>query len=532
MGGLDACHAAGKSCGRRELKKLASKKLTLEELFYFAFFILLSIAKGFGFYEGQLIFKLLVIPAFLCALIKIVITPYTKRQWVMQLLLMAITVVIYYESRELGIFFVMFTILGMKNISVEKIFKIGLWTWSLCAMALSVFSFFRLEHTIYRVHPKLGLGPIFRWSLGFTHPNILHITYFVLCAYIIYGLAERYALKHFIILMLGNLLVFVYSISYTGFGITALLLAGGVYVKLRPKFGLLEKIAANLLLPICIAVSFILPLILYMPWVQKLNDILGSRILLANLFLIPEYISLFGVKTAAVVHASIAMDSSYIWSFINYGIIPFAMLMLAYLVLAADYSRRQKTRELMIIICFLCAGFTEQLLFNTSFKNVTLLFLGELLFRQKEDAGEYCIVPAMQREIRLPFPELGVSLPGIRKSLAYILAGAVTAVILCAVIRTEPSGYIVPRFYTDGFAKDSYICLESGTPAGYDGYLVMNYQDSDTPMQVVEGNAVWLETLRYYLGSVLIGGFAGYLVCALYLQRNIPERKSKLWKTN
>lgn len=493
------------------------KKITLEEFFYYAFFILLSVAKGLGFYEGQAVFKLLVIPAFICVLIKIFITPYTVRQWIIQLVLLCLTALIYFESRQLGILFIMFTILGLKNISVKKVFKIGLWIWSICAIVLSIFSFFRLEHTIYRVHPKMGLGPIFRWSLGFTHPNILHITYFVLCAYIIYELADSYTLKHFILLMLGNVLVFIYSISYTGFGITALLLAGGIYVKIRPRFNLVEKIAANLLLPLLIVVSFVLPLILYMPWVQKINDILGSRILLANLFLLPEYISLFGVNTVEVVKSSMTLDSSYIWGFINYGIIPFTLLMIAYLILVANYSHRQKTRELLIVISFLVAGFTEQLLFNTSFKNITLLFLGELLFRQKEDAKEYSLMPKLQREIELPVPQLTISVPPLKKCFSLIAAGAVIATILCTLLRTEPNGYIVPRVYTDGYDKDSSIYLENDTASEYDGYLVLNYQNSDTPMQIVDGNAVWLETFRYYLGSILIGGLAGYLLYAAYI---------------
>lgn len=493
------------------------KKITLEEILYFAFFILLSVTKGLGFYQGQWLFKLLVIPAFLCVLIKIFITPYTKKQWVIQFVLLSLTALIYFESRELGIFFVMFTILGLKNIPIRKVFRIGLYTWSLCAIVLSIFSFFRLEHTIYRVHPKMGLGPIFRWSLGFTHPNILHITYFVLCAYIIYELADNYVFKHFIIMIIGNLLVFAYSISYTGFGITALLLVGGLYVKIRPRFSLLEKIAANLLLPLCIIVSFVLPLILYMPWVQKINDILGSRILLANLFLVPEYISLFGVKTAEVVRSSMTLDSSYIWGFINYGIIPFTLLMLAYLILVADYSHRQKTRELLLIICFLGAGFTEQLLFNTSFKNITLLFLGELLFRQKEDSKEYCLFPALQREIDLPLPEITMTKPELKKSLAYILAACAIAVILCTLLRTQPNGYIVPRVYTDGYDKDSSIYLQSSNDLEYNGYSIMNYQNSDTPMQIVDGPAIKIETLRYYLGSVIIGAFTGYLICMINL---------------
>lgn len=40
----------------------------------------------------------------------------------------------------------------------------------------------------------------------------------------------------------------------------------------------------------------------------------------------------------------------------------------------------------------------------------------------------------------------------------------------------------------------------------------MNYQDPQTPMQIVSGKAVKLETVRYFVGSVLIGGFFGALL--------------------
>ena len=51
--------------------------------------------KGFGFYDGQKLFLLLIIPAFLCALLKILITPYTKRQWVFVTALLLLTALVY-----------------------------------------------------------------------------------------------------------------------------------------------------------------------------------------------------------------------------------------------------------------------------------------------------------------------------------------------------------------------------------------------------------------------------------------------------
>ena len=177
----------------------------------------------------------------------------------------------------------------------------------------------------------------------------------------------------------------------------------------------------------------------------------------------------------------------------------------------------------MILVCFLGAGWTEQLLFNTSFKNITLLFLGELLFLQKEGEQEYGLFPqAFERwkEIGIPF----AALPDVlffRVRTYYrahkgsiwgaAAAGMILGVLLCGLLYREPAGYVVPRFYTDGLEETS-VYLESETDPAYEGYRIMNYVDAETPMQIVAGKAVKLEAARYYTGSALIGGFFGAAV--------------------
>lgn len=508
-------------------------KPTTEEAVFFAFFIVLSVTKGFGFYEWQKAFILLIIPAFFFGLLKIIISRYTKRQRIIVLIMLVMTAVILYESGEVGILFVMFTILGMKNISVDKILRLGLWVWTVCAVLLSAASFFMIEHTVYRVDQKLGLGYIFRWSLGFTHPNTLHTTYFALCAYIIYELADRFGFKQFLLLMIGNVFVFFYSISYAGFAIVAILLAGGLYAAVRPRFCLLEKALINLMLPLFLYVSFAFPLMLYSSRrLQELNQLLTTRIYLANIYLQPECLSPFGVRMSYLsqIRPYLSIDNSYIWALVHYGVIPFVLFILAYFVLIVDYSRKQKTKELLLIVCYLGAGYMEPLLFNTSFKNITLLFLGELLFRQKEGAEEYCLFPIVSAKAEMMSAALLTKIPNriwqlshiparlgtvwksqCKKILIGIAAGAVLGAVLFGCCYTIPKGYVVPRQKT-GWVDKSYITLKSKDDPAYEGYKVMNYVDEKTPMQLVDGDAVTLERARYLTGSILIGGLGGYLL--------------------
>ncbi len=54
----------------------------------------------------------------------------------------------------------------------------------------------------------------------------------------------------------------------------------------------------------------------------------------------------------------------------------------------------------------------------------------------------------------------------------------------------------------------------------------MNYKDAETPMQIVAGNAVKLETARYYVGSALLGGLFGAAAATLWHVRNWRKKSS------
>ena len=81
-----------------ERYKKYEKTISIQEALYYGFFILLSLAKGLGFYEGQKLFILLTVPALLLGFLKLIFTPYTKRQAFLQVLLVGLTAVVYWQS--------------------------------------------------------------------------------------------------------------------------------------------------------------------------------------------------------------------------------------------------------------------------------------------------------------------------------------------------------------------------------------------------------------------------------------------------
>ena len=105
-----------------------------------------------------------------------------------------------------------------------------------------------------------------------------------------------------------------------------------------------------------------------------------------------------------------------------------------------------------------------------------------------------------------------------------MILGMITGVFICRLCYTEPEGYVVQRFYTDGLEEGS-VYLEDPEDPAYEGFRIMNYVDEKTPMQLVQGKAVMLETARYYVGSILIGGFCGGAAGLLYYGLKKVERQ-------
>ena len=83
---------------------------------------------------------------------------------------------------------------------------------------------------------------------------------------------------------------------------------------------------------------------------------------------------------------------------------------------------------------------------------------------------------------------------------------------------------MVPRHYTDGLDEDS-VYVTSVEDPHYAGWKIMNYVDDKTPMQLVQGKAVALETSRYYVGSGLIGSFLAGMGGIVYCHRKERSRR-------
>lgn len=502
----------------------------LGEILYWLFFGSLLFAKGVGFYDGQLVFKLVLIFALSCLALKLAIESYTLTEILGMTFIIALTGMTYVISGEKGMLLNGLMMIGMKNVSRKRIFTVGAGLWTIAFLGVTISSLFHMEDTVYKVHSKLGMGHIFRWSLGYPHPNVLQVSYIVLAIFMIYLLGNTFKLKHGFLLFVGNCLVFLYSVSYTGFVVFMCLLFGRIYLMFRKKLCFAEKAFLQLIFPICIWLSLWAPTKNNSKWFRTLDNLLSHRLELGWWYLKPEYISLWGRRLSEITSEAKTMDNAYLFAFITYGAVPFAILCIATMYMIYRYLKKDDYLEALIILSIAVGGLTEPFLYNASFKNLSFLFMGALLFEHRRERKEWGL------------QSLGLKLSGNQWNRRFVIrtdkiaagknriyqvlkadwkkciAGCFAAIVIGFSINrimTYPDGYVVYRVDCSDLTKEKHYYHEDAFE--YQNFKRMHSFEEGDEIEYYNGNIVVMEKIRNEVLGVVIGGFGGYAIVGVLI---------------
>lgn len=356
--------------------------VTISEYCYLTFIAIFSLLKAFGFYEGQTIFNVGMVIAFCFVLLKIITTPMNGKEWLAVILLLAMGGIVYLNTGEKSLLVICAFLAGMKGVSSDRLVKTCLVCWGMGFVLLTLFTLLGLHSDMMFMRNKHGIGYVICHSLGYPHSNVLHINYLCICAMVLF-LARRYAKKQKMVLLAIlagiDLYIFLYSMSYTGLIGSFAFYSFYVYFTFRHKLSIVEKALINMVLPFCLLFSLVGPLVIRGKLFDVINNALTTRYELTRWFLTTQPITLLGTHIS-VPNYRYTLDCSYAYLFVRLGIIPFTILMMLYFCTIQWLVKEERRTELSIILGLCVTGVTEPFLFNLSFKNVTLVFVGEWLF--------------------------------------------------------------------------------------------------------------------------------------------------------
>lgn len=504
-----------------EKNKRADGRVSVQEILYYMFFSLLFFAKGIGLYDGQGLFKVFLALAFACFVLKMVTTDYTLKELAVLAALAAVALFSYVNTREKGILFTFAIVAGLKNVPVKRAFRVALAVWGISYLPAAAGTTLGWVDSPFRVHVRPFLGFVIRWGLGSAHPNVGHIAYLVFAALTVYVLGEHVSWKWLAGLFAGNLYIYLYTMSQTGLLMTSFYLAATGYLMLRKKPSRVEYGLVECVLPACVLASLVLPLALTGRAFDILNKLMNTRVMQAKQYLTEEKITWFGSLPERN-NAINTMDNSYLFAFMTYGVVTFAVLMAAYFLLIRKYVSQKRNTELALIVTLLAAGLSEPFLFNTSFKNISLLFMGELLFPAGRPVEGFwgkkiCLWDIGDRCVALPFGGFSLWWERLKAcARAYrlqALAGAALAAAVWAggygLAAHVPAQIAVPRKLCDSVEQES-VYFERGEET--EDSRMLGYVDGETPMVVFTGSLVRVEYVRGIVCRAVYGAGLGFVV--------------------
>lgn len=494
--------------------------ISWEELFFYLFFSILLVTKGLGLIEGQSLYTLGILAGTGCFVVKILLTRYTLLEYFISALIGIVSVIAFLNTREKGILFTFMLLLAMKNISVKKVFQLGLFIWSVTFWGLILLHLLGFSNDLILAHEKLGLGHILRYSLGFPHPNVLQISYVIFMMFFFYVCRPKgkWLFISTILLFIGDCYIFLYSISYTGFILSVIYLITVCYFMTRKKISRLESFCIQLVLPFCALLSIVGPVTFKGKLFDIFNKILNTRFNLSRYFLTNQKITLFGSPLVEAPN-NFVIDCSYVSCLLIYGVLLFSFIMAAYFLMIRKYLKEGRRAELAIIISILVAGASEPFLFNTSFKNLSIIFMGSWLFQTLSEYNKSKVVSAERYSLAELF--LLILVEGkervasfasvcfynlkcnvVKWSLISVAVGVVASGIY-AVSWDRPSAIYIPVSQSDQIQQEPVFVDQTKLPEDFDSW-VLQTNSKEVPLAKFSGDIITLEHIRAVVSCFLI----------------------------
>lgn len=520
-------------------------QFTIAELSYLLFIAVMTLAKGFGLYDGMALYKISLMAGAAFFALKLCLTEQSVYEWIWTIALLTLGVLIYYNSGETGALIYIAVIVGMKGINVKRILGLSLGIWGVTFIIQILSCLLGVKDDIFMIHEKLGLGHIIRWSLGAPHPNVLQITAMMVCALILYfSHAEgKELLKIVACMLLINLYIFMYSVSYTGIITVVVYLFVHTYLCMRPKLSGIEKAGVYLAFPACAAFAIVGPLCYPSRFWGICNKIFNTRFFIAMNYMQNDPITLFGGRPGENIATRLQnIDCSYVYVLMHYGVVLLILMIAGYMALIHHCIKEQKHKEIAIIIGMAVAAIAEPFFVNSSFKNITVFLLGAYLFEASEKllartkneilSRNICFIPLGNKQINLDFSsmrqwiERGCRvLVTSKKRLAIIsLIVAIIAGTFYAITVDMPSGYYAKRSSVQMDEKEWIYLDINELPDDFDG-KILNYADATTPMQYFDGNIISVEYVRGTVSVAVWSGAGCFVVVFLIFALKKNERK-------
>lgn len=508
---------------------------------YLLYFALMVGARALGLYEGMLGYNILLVVGMAIFLCKMIVTRHSFKEYLIAIILLLVTGIVYYHTGEKGLFVCFTMLLGMKGVSVKKVVETGALTAGIIVLSKIFLGVFGFTSEIYYPQDRAGVGVMFRHSLGYAHPNTLHMNVLMVSMMIIYIITVNHKAKKkndiivvlsaSLLVFLFNLYVFQYSGSRTGILACLAYLFVNLWFYIRNNMGILEKAVSFCAFPVACFVAIVLPLIVDEKTFDFLDrTVFNSRFMLARYFWSNNSISLWGkrLNNPSEGLQTYGIDMAQLYLFLQLGLVAFCLMAAVTFWFISECIKHDRREELAVLMGMLFLGMWEPLLYNLGFKNFVYVFMGAMLYgvisgdlRSFEEGSSIFAGIIKQREQLDDSQIVGMAIKIV--SIA-IIVGAISS-ITYLFMTVEPNSLYGNREENEAgfsFGMDPIYLTEAQIQdIESSGDIVVGYVDETVPMYKYDASIADMEYNKKVMSVGVWTGFATAIITACLLWYNV-----------
>ena len=347
------------------------------------FIQLLIMVVGYGEWEMPFRGRLLQ-AAFVLFCIKILVTYYSKKQWIMMTALGIVGAVSYLFTKEEYVVSVVVMIFAAMNIDMKKWCK-RIWLMAiLVTIVTAVLSVIGIGGVPVDIRDYGRGGEEARWCFGFGHANNFHGTVWYLTALFVYLFFEKMDWKQYALLTVGNIILFYFTISKGGLIAVQLVIIAACLLRYWKDLRNQAWIYVCSFLAI-LGVFGISMVSVSIEWSRSSILLFLDRIFTGRINLAYQYANISTWKWISSAGELGVVDNGWVTVFFNYGyLIGFLFLLFHVCLIYKTWKEKNAVLLILVMTCvfytFMEATYTVNnayLLSNISYLSAMILIAGK-----------------------------------------------------------------------------------------------------------------------------------------------------------
>lgn len=281
-------------------------------------------------------------------IIKILLTKYRWKEYVIGGVLVALSLLQWYYAYNETFFYVVLMIFASKNIPYEKLLKSVFVLMAVVMTGMVILSSCGVIDRLVLIQNYGRGGVETRYCFGYPHPNVFHSNFYTLVSMFVLAFAKK--LNGWMIggIVLLNIVVTYFTASRTGMLIVMILcvlLCAVKYLK-----DMMEKRWVQIVGCAAIAVACLGSIVVLVwdnPLVDKLNELLTGRIMLARMFAMPQ--------TWTILPNTIdrdVLDMGYIQLYATVGVLLATVYILSMILFYAKAWKMKDTVAMAVLLAY------------------------------------------------------------------------------------------------------------------------------------------------------------------------------------